>query len=166
MKYCLLLLVLAVYLISQPLSAQQRIDPSKMNYLINPKPNAIIYHDTLYKGSAQYMHLFYRTRNVEIIHFYQKHQSNKIWGNIAGVVGTIATASGIIIASGNRTADHTAGLVTAGSGLACTIFGGYLMMAGQQNLAMAIDLFNNQYNKAAIGIGISSNRAGLVINFK
>jgi len=165
MKYCLLLLIFAVGLLSQPLSAQQRIDPAKMNYLVNPKPNSIIYHDTLYKGSAQYMHLFYRTRDSEIIRLYRKHQSNKIWGNIAGVVGTLATASGIIIASGNRTADHTGGWITAGSGLACTIFGGYLMMASQQNMAIAVDLFNNQYNKAALGVGISGNRAGLVLNF-
>ncbi len=165
MKYCLLLLVFAVVVLSPRLLAQQRIDPAKMNYLINPKPNSILFHDTLYKGSAQYMHLFYKTRNIEIIRLYQKHQSNKIWGNIAGAVGTIATAGGIIIASGNRTAGHTAGWITAGSGLACTIFGGYLMMAGQQNLAMAIDLFNNQYNKAAFGVGISGDRAGVVLNF-
>jgi hypothetical protein len=165
MKYCLLLLVFAVGFLSPPLSAQQRIDPAKMNYLINPKPNSIIYHDTLYKGSAQFMHLFYKTGDREIIFLYQKHQSNKIWGNIAGVVGTLATASGIIIASGTRNADHTAGWITAGSGLACTIFGGYLMMASQQNMAIAVDLFNNQYNKSALGIGISGNRAGLVLNF-
>jgi hypothetical protein len=165
MKYCLLLLVFAVGILSQRLSAQQRIDPAKMNYLFSPKPNSILYHDTLYKGSAQYMRLFYRTRDDEIIRLYKKHQSNKIWGNIAGAVGTIVTAGGIIIASGNRTADHTAGWITAGSGLACTIFGGYLMMAGQQNMSMAVDLFNNQYNKAAFGIGISGDRAGLVLNF-
>lgn len=164
MKYYIFLVVLIVGL-SVHLPAQQRLDPAKMNYLINPKPNSILYHDTLYKGNSQYKWLFYKTRDSEIIHFYQKHQSNKIWGNITSTAGLLTTAGGIIIASRHNSTSHTAGWVTAGTGLACTIFGGYLMVASQQNMSVAVGLFNSRYNKAVLGIGISGDGAGLVINF-
>jgi hypothetical protein len=170
MKYHRFLMVFAVYILSLQVSAQQRVDPGKMNYLINPKPNAVLYHDTLYKGSSQYRQLFYRTGDKTLIQLYLKHQSNKVWGGIMGVIGTIATASGIIIATSsssvNNHSERSAGWITVGSGLACTIFGGYLLQEGQRNMAMAVSLFNDRYSKTTLGLGIADKRAGLVINFK
>lgn len=126
---------------SNRLGAQQRFDPSKMNYLFNPKQNSIIYRDTVYRGSKEFRELFYRTHDDLLISFYQKHQSNKIWGNAFVGAGTVLTAYGVItLASGNTPGtktNHTGAWVATGSGLLCTIFGGYLMMEGQKNLLIA-----------------------------
>jgi hypothetical protein len=54
----------------------------------------------------------------------------------------------------------------AGGGLASTIFvGGYLTVKGQQNLQTAVTLFNQEHNRAALGIGVANNTAGLVYKF-
>lgn len=168
MKLKLLQLVLCFVLFnySETVFAQERVDHKQMTYLFNPKPNSILYNDTLYKGSNQFAQLFYRTHDDVLINLYTKHQSNKIWGTAIGLVGTIATTVGVIMATGgNNSSNNTAGWITAGSGLACSIFGTYLIQSGQKNLALAVTLFNQKYNKSTVGIGISGHNAGLVLNF-
>jgi hypothetical protein len=146
--------------------AQQRIEPNLMNYIIGPKPNNIIYHDTLYKGSRQFMQLFYRTHNPELIHYYQKHQSNKIAGQVISLMGTVATIVGISrVSSMSSGYDKGTSWAIVGGGFAATLTGGYLIFMGQRNLQMAVTLFNQQYNKTAWGIGVSGNHAGLVYKF-
>jgi len=61
--------------------------------------------------------------------------------------------------------DKTAGWITAGGGLACSITGGYLILKGQVNLVKAVNLFNDRYGKMQAAIGIGNKQAGLVINF-
>jgi len=145
-------------------NAQQRIDPKGMNYLMMPKPNNIIYNDTIYKGSSQFQQLFYRTRNPELIALYERHQSNKITGQVIGIVGTLATIFGVSIVSSDRT-DKSTGWILFGSGFAASITGGYLTLMGQRNLQMAVTLFNQQHNKTALGLGVSNSNAGLVYKF-
>jgi len=144
--------------------AQQRIDPKGMNYLVAAKPNNIIYNDTVYKGSSQFQQLFYRTHNPELIVLYEKHQSNKITGQVVGIIGTLATIFGITIVSSDRT-DKGTGWILIGSGFVTSITGGYLTLMGQRNLQMAVTLFNQQHAKAALGIGVSNSNAGLVYKF-
>jgi hypothetical protein len=165
MKYSSLLLLLFICVFSQSLKAQELIDHNKMNYLFNPKQNAIIYRDTLYKGSEQFRQLFYRTGNIEIIRLYQKHQSNKIWGGILGVVGAFTTGFGVAYATSSSSSNKTTGWICAGSGLASTIIGGYMVQSGQKKLMQAVAIFNSKYNKITAGFGFSGNSAGLVVNF-
>ena len=154
-------LMVVLCAVSFSAGAQQRIEPNRMNYIIGPKPNNIIYHDTLFKGSTQFRELLFRTSNPELILYYQKHQSNKIAGQVIGILGTVATIVGIsrVTSSG---ADKSAGWALLGGGFAATLAGGYLSLMGQRNLIMAVTLFNQQYNKTALGIGISGSNAGLV----
>jgi hypothetical protein len=150
-------------LISYSSRAQQRLDPKGMTYFIMPKPNTIIYHDTIFNGSRQFKYLFFRTGDAELISYYKKHQGNKISGQVISLVGTIAMFIGIrAISSGDR---KDLGWALAGSGLASTIFGGYLTVKGQQNLQTAVSLFNQKHNRAALGIGVANNTAGLVYKF-
>lgn len=142
--------------------AQQRIDTRQMNFLPGAKPNNILYHDTLYMGSKQFMSLFYRTRDPEIIHYYQKHQSNKIAGNVLGMLGSVSTIVGLAILSDDSGGARWA---VAGGGIAATLIGGYLIVKGQQNLLTAVMLFNNKYNRTTLNIGLGNNRAGLAFNF-
>ncbi len=167
MKFGKLLLIILICCSSKKIIAQEKVDHQKMNYFTNPKPNSILYNDTLYKGSNQYFQLFYRTHDIVLINLYQRHQSNKIWGNVLGIAGTLTTTIGVIMATAhnNNTSNNTAGWITAGSGLACSIFGAYLIQAGQKNLAMAVALFNQKYNKTTVGIGVSGSSAGFVVNF-
>ena len=144
--------------------AQKRVEPNSMHYLISTRPNNIIYNDTVYQGSVQFRQLFYRTRNPELINFYQKHQSNKIAAQVIGVAGTLATIfGGARVSSSNS--DKTTGWVLLGGGLAATLTGGYLSLMGQRNLQMAVDLFNQQHNKTAMGIAFSGSQAGLIFTF-
>ena len=71
--------------------AQQRMEPGSMNYLYAPKPNSILYHDTLFKGSKQFRQLFFRQHDPALMLLYDKHQSNKIFGQIFGITGTLQT---------------------------------------------------------------------------
>ena len=82
-------------LISSFSQAQQRLEPGQMHYIINPKPNNIFYRDTLYQGSKQFMQLFYRTSDQQLIDLYLKHKSNKVAGQILGVAGSFAMIFGI-----------------------------------------------------------------------
>jgi hypothetical protein len=143
--------------------AQQTIDRTKMTYLIGVKPNNIIYHDTLYSGSKQFMPLFYRSRDPELILYYKRHQSNKIAGQVLGITGTIATVIGVgMVSSGNN---KGTGWVVLGTGFATALTGGYLIFKGQQNLLNAVVLFNQRYNRSSVGIGVGDRQAGLVLKF-
>ncbi len=155
------LLLISLCLLGITSNAQQRIDPKGMNYVVAPKPNTIIYNDTVYKGSSQFKQLFYRTHNYELIELYQRHQSNKITGQIVGVAGTIATIFGISRLSSSNT-DKGVGWALLGGGFATTLAGGYLTFMGQRNLQMAVTLFNQQNSKTALGMGVSNSQVGLV----
>ena len=144
--------------------AQQRIDPDGMNYLANPKPNTIIYHDSIFTGKKQFEQLFYRTRNQRLISLLDKHQSNKVAGQLLGVAGTIAAIMGVSRITSSQN-EKSLGWVLLGGGFAATITGGYLLLMGQRNLQMAVTLFNQQYHKTAFGIGVADKRAGLVYKF-
>jgi len=157
-------LLISLCMLSISSNAQQRIDPKGMNYLIATKPNNIIYNDTIYKGSSQFQQLFYRTHNSDLIALYEKHQSNKITGQVLGIVGTLATIFGVSMVSSDRT-DKGTGWILFGAGFAASITGGYLTLMGQRNLQMAVTLFNQQHTKAALGIGVSNSNAGLVYKF-
>ena len=153
---------LGIFCISS--NAQTRIDVKEMNYLILSKPNNILYNDTLYKGSAQFQKLFFRSHNFEIMEYYRKHQSNKISGQLIGVMGVLATVFGINHVTSNQT-EKEKGWILIGTGFAASIAGGYLTLMGQRNLMMAVTLFNQQHNKAGLGLGISNAGAGLVLKF-
>lgn len=155
-------LVFFIFL-SSFLHAQQRIEPGQMHYLITTKPNNILYRDTLYRGSKEFMQLFYRTRDQQLIDLYLKHQSNKVSGQVLGVVGSLATIFGI---SRISSADQKgAGWALLGGGFASMITSGYLLLQGQKNLALAVTLFNQRYNKTALQLGISQQQAGIVFKF-
>lgn len=159
-----IVVVFVVFLVSEnDVFGQQRLEPGKMHYLITTKPNNILYRDTIYRGSKEFMQLFYRTRDQQLIDLYQKHQSNKIAGQVLGVVGTFATIIGI----GKISSVDQKGLgwALAGGGFVSVLTSGYLLMQGQKNLAMAVTLFNQRHNKAALGIGVSNQQAGLVYKF-
>lgn len=156
--FCLLAVLFIQYL-----PAQQRLEPGRMHYITNPKPNSILYRDTLYRGSKEFMQLFYRTRDQQLISLYQKHQTNKITGQVLGVVGSFAMIFGISRVS----SDDQKGLGWAliGGGFASTLTSGFLIMESQRQLNMAVTLFNQRHNKALLGIGITQQQAGLVYKF-
>ncbi len=155
--------LLAVLLV-QGLSAQQRITPGQMHYIINPKPNSIIYRDTLYRGSKEFMQLFYRNNDTQLMELYRKHQSNKISGQVLGIVGSFALIIGIgRVSSDNK--DKGVGWALIGGGFVSTLTSGYLLVQSQRNLNTAVTLFNQRYNKTSLGIGISQQQAGFVYNF-
>lgn len=156
--FCLLAVLFVQYL-----PAQQRLEPGRMHYITNPKPNSILYRDTLYRGSKEFMQLFYRTRDQQLISLYQKHQTNKITGQVLGVVGSFAMIFGISRVS----SDDQKGLGWAliGGGFASTLTSGFLIMESQRQLNMAVTLFNQRHNKALLGIGITQQQAGLVYKF-
>lgn len=147
------------------IKAQQHYDAKKMVYVQSNKPNTIIYDGTIYKGSSQYKTLFYRTGDKDLMKLYQQHQNNKIAGGIIGTLGSIALFVGVANASSSNTNNKTPGWIAAGSGLVCTIAGGYLVLIGQQKIAIATELFNKQYAKTTAGIGFTGNSVGLVVKF-
>jgi hypothetical protein len=158
-----LLFISSFLLICSFAQSQQRLDPGQMQYIINPKPNNILYRDTLYRGSKQFMHLFYRTHDQQIIGLYQKHQSNKVAGQILGLAGSFA----IIFGVGNLSDENRkgSGWALIGGGFASLMTGGYLSLQGQRNLALAVTLFNQRHNKAVLGVGVSQQQAGFVYKF-
>jgi hypothetical protein len=163
MKNAICFFTFLLLLTSVSSNAQYRLNPNGMNYLVMQKPNNIIYHDTVFTGSRQFKALFYRTGDNELMMRYQKHQSNKITGQVLGFVGTVAMVIGIRKVSDGDQKGLGWGLI--GGGLASAITGGYLTLKGQQNLQMAVTLFNQRYHRAALGIGVSDNTAGLVYKF-
>lgn len=163
MKRAICFFTFLFLLVSIASHAQQRLDPKAMTYLIMQKPNNIIYHDTVFTGSKQFRDLFYRTQDNELIMYYKKHQANKITGQVMGLVGTIAMVIGIRKLSDDGQKGLGWGLI--GGGFATAIAGGYLTFKGQQNLQMAVTLFNQKYHRAALGIGVADNTVGLVYKF-
>ena len=163
MKRIMILVLLTAGL--QTLSyAQQKLDPRGMNYIFNPKPNSIIYHDTLFRGAPQFQQLFYRHGDIRLIELYERHRSNKIAGQVFGVAGAIATLIGVSVVSSSG-GDKGAGWALLGGGFAATLTGGYLTLMSQRNLQMAVALFNSQGHRAAVGIGVGDKRTGLVFKF-
>ena len=72
---------------------------------------------------------------------------------------------GVANASSN-TDNKTPGWIAAGSGLVATIAGGYLVLIGQQKIAIATELFNRRYAaRTTAGIGVTGNGVGLVVKF-
>ncbi|MES2371348.1 MAG: hypothetical protein V4557_02130 [Bacteroidota bacterium] len=163
MKRAICFFTFLFLLISITSNAQQRLNPKGMTYLIMQKPNNIVYHDTVFTGSRQFRDLFYRTQDTELIMRYKKHQSNKIIGQAISLAGTVAMIVGIRKLSDDGQKGLGWGLI--GGGFASALAGGYLTMKGQQQLQMAVTLFNQKHSRAALGIGVSDNTAGLVYKF-
>lgn len=160
----LVFLIIFLAAINLSSTAQQRIEPGGMSYVVAPKLNNIIYHDTLYRGSAQFKSLFYRSRNPDLIYYYQKHQSNKVAGQVVGMAGTVATLIGISMVFSGGT-NKGPGWVWLGGGFATTLMGGYLTFMGQRNLQTAVTLFNRQNHSSSLGIGVADRNVGLVFKF-
>lgn len=156
---------LAVLLISGILSvqAQQKLDPKGMNYVLNPKPSSVIYHDSLYSGSKQFGPLFERTGNPELMIYLKKHKSNKVAGIVVNIASAIITVIGIDKVSNSDSKGLGWGLI--GAGFCGSLASGYLQLMSQRNLVEAVHLFNQKYNHASLGIGIDNTRAGLVYHF-
>ena len=154
----LLLLASGVY-------AQQKYNPKQMVFVPTNKPNTIIYNDTIYNGSQQFKTLFLRTGDKDLANLYQQHQSNKIAGGIIGTLGSIAMIIGVSQATSSSD-NKAGGWIAAGSGLVATITGGYLVLIGQQKIAIATQLFNRRCAaKTTAAIGITGNSVGLVVKF-
>lgn len=143
-------------------SAQQKMIPGGMNYILSAKPNSILYHDTLFSGSKQFEYLFYRTQDQQLIRLVEKHRSNKITGQVLGLMGTVGTIVGIGQLSGSNKG-WAWGLI--GGGFAMTLTGGYLTLLGQQNLQMAVTLFNQKHQQTSLGMGVANRSVGLVYQF-
>jgi len=142
--------------------AQQPLPRGKMSFTAMTKPNNIVYNDSIYKGSTQFKQLFYRTGNPEVIHSFQKHQSNKITGQVLNFAGAITLISGFSYLSGNT---KGLGWTLIGAGFAASIAGGYFTFVGQNHLLTAVDLFNQQYKKSTVSLGLGPQSAGLVYKF-
>jgi hypothetical protein len=160
----ILFFIPAFLVISFNAQAQQRLNPKEMSYLIMPKPNTIIFHDTVYSGKKQFESLFYRTHDEQLIRLLEKHQSNKVAGQVLGLAGTIAIIIGVGEVSGTPS-NKSLGWSLIGGGFAATLTGGYLAVMGQKNLITAVTLFNQKYHLASLGIGVSQSSAGLVYKF-
>jgi len=142
--------------------AQQALPKGKMSYTAMTKPNNIVFNDSIFKGSVQFKQLFYRMGNPEIIHSFQKHQSNKITGQVLNFIGAITLISGISYLSGNT---KGLGWTLIGTGFAASIAGGYFTFVGQNHLLNAVDLFNEQNKKSTVSLGFGPQSAGLVYKF-
>lgn len=143
-------------------NAQQALPAGKMSYTIMTKPNNIIYNDTIFKGSVQFKHLFYRTGNPQLIQSYQLHQSNKITGQVLNFAGAIALIAGISNLSGST---KGLGWSLIGSGFLASIAGGYFAFKSQQHLMTAVDMFNQQYKKSTVSLGLGQQSVGVVYKF-
>lgn len=143
-------------------TAQQRLNKNGMTYLVGPKLNNIVYNDSVFRGSNEFKHLFFRTGNSQLIGYYEKHQANKIAAQVCGFAGALGILIGINQLSGS---DKGLGWALIGGGFAASVTGGYFTMTSQKHLLMAVTLFNKQYNRSSAGIGVGQQSAGLVYNF-
>lgn len=146
--------------------AQQPLNRGgSMTYLVGPKPNNIIYHDSVFRGSSEFKHLFFRTGDTELLKLYDKHQANKITAQILNFTGAIAIIVGIGKLSGSNS-NTGLGWGLIGGGFVSSALSSYLTISAQKNLVTAVVLFNKKYNsKASLGLGIGQQSTGLVYNF-
>jgi hypothetical protein len=159
-----LILVITFLSINNAAQAQIPLQKGKMNVLTNLKPNNILYRDTLYSGSKSFKSLLYRTNDPEIIRYYQKHQENKIVGQVVGLAGTVATIIGISELTGSNPNRGLGWSLVAG-GFVSNLAGGFLLLESKRNLVNAVNLFNMKYNQSSIGIGVGDKQMGLVYKF-
>ncbi len=145
------------------LSAQQKLYGDQLNFVYTNRPNCLIYNDTVYKGAKEYKALFYRTDDKTLWHLYDKHQENKIWGNVFNTAGLIASTAGIILVSSQD--NKATGWLLLGGGIGSMVTGSYLLLQGQKNLIKAVILFNKKYNKASLGLGAGKQQIGFVYKF-
>lgn len=151
-----------ILLMAKNLHAQQALPSGKMSYTMLNKPNNIVYNDSIFKGSAQFKQLFYRTNNPDIIIAYQKHQSNKIVGQIFSFTGAMAILAGVGNLSGST---KGLGWSLIGGGFLASVAGGYFTLVGQNHLLSAVDLFNQKNTKPTVSLGLGKQSAGLVYKF-
>ncbi len=146
------------------LSAQQKVFPNKMNFIATPKPNSIIYNDTIYNGSRAYKALFLRTKDPQIIEAYKFHQTDKIWGSVLGTTGSIVLSLGVVYASSyHPNISRGTGWIMAGTGMIAAITGGYLINRANTDLLIATYLFNKRYALPNTSIGVSNNGLSVVV---
>jgi len=146
------------------LSAQQKVLPNQMNFIVTPKPNSIIYNDTIYNGSRAFRALFLRTNDLQIIEAYKFHQIDKIWGNVLSTTGSIALSLGVVYASSyHPNISRNTGWIMASSGMIAAITGGYLLNRANTDLLIATYLFNKKQAKQKTAIGISNNGVSVVV---
>lgn len=146
-------------------SAQQKLAPGKMNYLIATKPNNILYRDTLYRGSKEFRQLFARTGDADLMRLYQKHQTTKILSQVLTFAGSFAIGFGIANVTSSNGDLKTQGWILIGSGFVAATYGGYLTLKSQQQLLTAVELFNSRHHTSGLGIGASGTNLGLVYKF-
>jgi len=155
-------LLLVIFLFNMSSHAQQKLNRAGMTYIISTKPNNIVFHDSIFKGSAEFKHLFFRKGDANIIGLYEKHQTNKIVGQLASFVGAFGIIWGVNEISGSN---KGLGWTLIGGGFLSAAAGGYFTMASQKNLLMAITLFNQKYSRATVGIGAGDQSIGIVYKF-
>ena len=156
------LLLLVIFLLNMSSHAQQKLNRAGMTYVISTKPNNIVFHDSIFKGSSEFKHLFFRTGDANLIGLYEKHQTNKIVGQLASFVGAFGIIYGVNQISGSN---KGLGWTLIGGGFLSAAAGGYFTMASQKNLLMAITLFNQKYNQTTVGIGAGNQSIGIVYKF-
>ncbi|TAF55135.1 MAG: hypothetical protein EAZ62_02835 [Sphingobacteriia bacterium] len=162
-KCCFLffLLLSASLVTTLSVQAQQPLNKEGMTYVFSPKPNSIIYHDSLFRGSQQFKHLFFRTGQADLLALYDKHQANKITGQALGFAGVVA----ILVGVNNISTNAGTGWALVGGGFLLSVSGGYFTLQAQKNLTMAVQLFNQRQKRNTVGIGVGAQSAGLVMAF-
>ncbi|MBN8718180.1 hypothetical protein SAMN05444410_101126 [Hydrobacter penzbergensis] len=165
MKVRLMSIVLLMMGTAACTEAQMRIDPSKMNYLLNTKTNNILYRDTVYRGSREFRMLFERTGDPDLMHLYKRHQTSKIMSQVLTLAGTVAIVLGVSEISSGNNDQKTPGWLLVTGGFVSATYGGYLLLKSQQQLLQAVTVFNARHNTASLGIGVSSSKLGLVYKF-
>lgn len=145
-------------------SAQRSINAKQMIFFATPKPNTIIFNDTLYNGSTAYKQLFLRTNDKVLIELYKRSQTNKIVGSAMGTIGSLALTAGVIYASSNHpNISRGTGWAIAGTGLVTAITGGYLLTRATSNLVLATYLFNKKYTSSKTTLEFSGNALTFVV---
>lgn len=155
------ILIVFFFFICSLSMAQQPLNSKGMSYVIGTKPNNLIFNDSIFRGSNEFKHLFFRTGNQQLIQLYSRHQTNKITGQIASFIGLFGMIAGVNQLSTNK----GLGWSLIGGGLVVSATGGYFTLNAQKKLLMAVTLFNQQYNGTLLGVGIGNQSAGLVYKF-
>ena len=156
-----LLLIMMLVVLAETGFSQQKLNKSGITYLVAPKTNNLVYHDSVFRGSSEFKHLFLRTGDSRLTGLLDKHQTNKIIGQVAGVIGAV----GVIVGINQLSSDKGLGWAMIGGGFAASVAGGYFTLCSQRNLTMAVSLFNQQYSRAVADIGVGNRSVGLVYKF-